>query len=43
VSTGDAKKQLLAELLDPQLLQWMEQGEKQKCEAWLHKRIGEKL
>jgi precorrin-2 dehydrogenase/sirohydrochlorin ferrochelatase len=42
VSTGDAKKQLLAELLDPQLLQWMEQGEKQKCEAWLHQRIGEK-
>jgi precorrin-2 dehydrogenase / sirohydrochlorin ferrochelatase len=31
VSTGDEKKQLLAELLDPQLLQWMEQGEKQKC------------
>ncbi|WP_045522282.1 precorrin-2 dehydrogenase/sirohydrochlorin ferrochelatase family protein [Neobacillus niacini] len=42
VSTGDAKKQLLAELLDPQLLQWMEQGQKQKCEAWLHQRIGEK-
>ncbi|WP_223588121.1 precorrin-2 dehydrogenase/sirohydrochlorin ferrochelatase family protein [Neobacillus bataviensis] len=39
--TGDAKKQLLAELLDPQLLQWMEQGEKQKCEAWLEQRIGE--
>ncbi|MEH7013227.1 NAD(P)-dependent oxidoreductase [Neobacillus niacini] len=42
MSTGDAKKQLLAELLDPQLLQWMEQGQKQKCEAWLHQRIGEK-
>lgn len=42
VFTGDAKKQLLAELLDPQLLQWMEQGEKQKCEAWLQQRIGEK-
>jgi len=40
--TGDEKKQLLAELLDPQLLQWMEQGEKQKCEAWLQQRIGEK-
>ncbi|MGG1679054.1 bifunctional precorrin-2 dehydrogenase/sirohydrochlorin ferrochelatase [Neobacillus sp. NRS-1170] len=39
--SGDAKKQLLAELLDPQLLQWMEQGEKQKCEAWLQQRIGE--
>src|SRR4051794_16217993 len=34
VFKGDAKKQVLAELLDPQLLQWMEQGEKQKCEAW---------
>lgn len=41
VFTGDAKKQLLAELLNPQLLQWMEQGEKQKCEAWLRQRIGE--
>lgn len=40
--TGDEKKQLLAELLDPQLLQWMEQGEKQKCEAWLQQRMGEK-
>jgi len=40
--TGDEKKQLLAELLEPQLLQWIEQGEKQKCEAWLLKRIGEK-
>ncbi len=38
---GDAKKQLLAELLDPQLLQWIEQGEKHKCEAWLQQRIGE--
>ncbi|MBM7587616.1 precorrin-2 dehydrogenase/sirohydrochlorin ferrochelatase [Bacillus pakistanensis] len=42
VFTGDLKKQLLAELLDPQILQWMEQGEKQKCEAWLEQRIGEK-
>ncbi|MCP3742041.1 precorrin-2 dehydrogenase/sirohydrochlorin ferrochelatase family protein [Rossellomorea sp. BNER] len=42
VFTGDLKKQLLAELLDPQILQWMEQGEKQKCEAWLQQRIGEK-
>jgi precorrin-2 dehydrogenase / sirohydrochlorin ferrochelatase len=42
VFTGDAKKQLLAELLDPQLLQWIKQGEKQKCEAWLQQRIGEK-
>ena len=38
---GDAKKQRLAELLDPQILQWFEQGEKQKCEAWLQQRIGE--
>ncbi|MDR7079021.1 precorrin-2 dehydrogenase/sirohydrochlorin ferrochelatase [Neobacillus niacini] len=42
MSKGDVKKQLLAELVDPQLLQWMEQGEKQKCEAWLQQRIGEK-
>ncbi|WHY03357.1 NAD(P)-dependent oxidoreductase [Neobacillus sp. DY30] len=42
VFTGDVKKQLLAELLDPQLLNWMEQGEKQKCEAWLQQLIGEK-
>ncbi|WP_394137219.1 hypothetical protein [Cytobacillus oceanisediminis] len=39
--TGDTKKQLLAELLDPQLLQWVEQGDAQKCEAWLFKRLGE--
>ncbi|MBG9586978.1 precorrin-2 dehydrogenase/sirohydrochlorin ferrochelatase family protein [Cytobacillus firmus] len=39
--TGNEKKQLLAELLDPQLLEWMEQGSVQKCEAWLHLRIGE--
>ncbi|PIC65009.1 siroheme synthase [Sporosarcina sp. P13] len=41
VFTGDAKKQVLAELLDPRLLQWMEQGENQKCEEWLQQRIGE--
>lgn len=41
VFTGDAKKQVLAELLDPKLLQWMEQGENQKCEEWLQQRIGE--
>lgn len=40
--TGNEKKQLLAELLDPQLLEWMEQGDKQKCEDWLLKRLGEK-
>ncbi|MBN8203233.1 MULTISPECIES: precorrin-2 dehydrogenase/sirohydrochlorin ferrochelatase family protein [Bacillaceae] len=40
--TGDEKKQLLAELLDPQILEWIEQGEKQKCEDRLLKRIGEK-
>ncbi|KML44505.1 precorrin-2 dehydrogenase/sirohydrochlorin ferrochelatase family protein [Cytobacillus firmus] len=40
--TGDEKKQLLAELLDPQILEWMEQGDKQKCEDWLLKRLGEK-
>ncbi|MEK3854171.1 precorrin-2 dehydrogenase/sirohydrochlorin ferrochelatase family protein [Cytobacillus sp. FSL H8-0458] len=40
--TGDEKKQLLAELLEPQLLEWMEQGNVQKCEDWLQQRIGEK-
>ncbi|MCS0787468.1 siroheme synthase [Cytobacillus firmus] len=39
--TGNEKKQLLAELLDPQVLEWVEQGDKQKCEAWLLKRLGE--
>lgn len=39
--TGDEKKQLLAELLDPQVLKWVEQGDMQKCEAWLLKRLGE--
>ncbi|WP_427037092.1 precorrin-2 dehydrogenase/sirohydrochlorin ferrochelatase family protein [Cytobacillus pseudoceanisediminis] len=39
--TGDEKKQLLAELLDPQVLEWVEQGDMQKCEAWLLKRLGE--
>ena len=41
VFDGDVKKQLLAELLDPQILQWFEQGEDQKCQAWLQQRIGE--
>lgn len=40
--TGDEKKQLLAELLNPQVLEWMEHGDKQKCEAWLLKLLGEK-
>lgn len=39
--TGNEKKQLLAELLDPQVLEWVEQGDMQKCEAWLLKRLGE--
>ncbi|ARD48116.1 siroheme synthase [Sporosarcina sp. P37] len=38
---GEAKKQVLAELLDPKLLDWMEQGKSQKCEEWLQQRIGE--
>jgi precorrin-2 dehydrogenase/sirohydrochlorin ferrochelatase len=38
--TGDPKKQLVAELLDSQVLEWMEQGEPDKCEAWLQQRIG---
>lgn len=39
--TGETKKQLLAELLNPNILQWIEQGERQKCEEWLNQRIGE--
>ncbi|MGE7545257.1 precorrin-2 dehydrogenase/sirohydrochlorin ferrochelatase family protein [Sporosarcina newyorkensis] len=41
VFSGDEKKQVLAELLGPKFLQWMEQGENQKCEEWLQQRIGE--
>ncbi|MCM3177809.1 precorrin-2 dehydrogenase/sirohydrochlorin ferrochelatase family protein [Cytobacillus horneckiae] len=41
VYTGAEKTQILAELLDPQLLQWVEQNEKQRCEAWLQQRLGE--
>lgn len=41
VCNGETKKQVLAELLDPKLLQWMEQGEPEKCEEWLQQRIGE--
>ncbi|MCM3584933.1 siroheme synthase [Mesobacillus maritimus] len=40
--TGDAKKQRLAELLDPRVLKWIEQGEKQKCDAWLQQCLGGK-
>lgn len=41
VFKGDKKKQVLCELLDPQILQWVEEGEKEKCEAWLQQLIGE--
>ncbi|MDF1509447.1 NAD(P)-dependent oxidoreductase [Robertmurraya sp. DFI.2.37] len=39
--SGEKKKQLLADLLEPQFLQWIEQGEKEKCNAWLQQKIGE--
>ncbi|GIN61175.1 NAD(P)-binding protein [Robertmurraya siralis] len=39
--SGEKKKQLLADLLEPQVLQWIEQGEKEKCNAWLQQKIGE--
>ncbi|MGM0901758.1 MAG: precorrin-2 dehydrogenase/sirohydrochlorin ferrochelatase family protein [Bacillota bacterium] len=42
VFTGDAKRQRLAELLDPRVLQWIERGEKQKCDAWLEQCLGGK-
>ncbi|WP_404328466.1 bifunctional precorrin-2 dehydrogenase/sirohydrochlorin ferrochelatase [Mesobacillus maritimus] len=42
VFTGDEKKQRLAELLNPRVLQWIEQGEKQKCDAWLERCLGGK-
>jgi len=40
--SGDTKKQMLGELLEPQLLEWIDQGEKEKCVAWLQQKIGER-
>lgn len=39
--SGDEKRALMAELLEPELLQWMEEGQAEKCQAWLKQRIGE--
>ena len=39
--SGEEKRERLAELLDPQLLQWAQQGEMEKCKEWLKKRLGE--
>lgn len=39
--SGDEKRALIAELLEPELLQWMEEGQAEKCQAWLKQRIGE--
>ncbi len=37
---GEEKKALLADLLNPQILQWTKQGEIEKCHAWLQQRLG---
>lgn len=39
--SGDEKRAVMAELLEPELLQWMEEGQAEKCQAWLKQRIGE--
>lgn len=39
--SGEEKRERLAELLDPQLLQWAQQGQMEKCEQWLKQRLGE--
>ncbi len=39
--SGKEKRKRLAELLDPQLLQWAQQGQMEKCKEWLKKRLGE--
>lgn len=39
--SGEEKRERLAELLDPQLLQWAQQGQMEKCKEWLKKRLGE--
>lgn len=41
VFEGEEKRERLAELLDPQLLQWIQQGELEKCQVWLQQRLGE--
>lgn len=39
--SGEQKRERLAELLNPQLLQWAQQGQMEKCKEWLKKRLGD--
>jgi len=41
--TGNQKKQLLIDLLEPQLLEWVKAGHIDKCEQWLQQRLGDSL
>ncbi|RUL55573.1 MULTISPECIES: bifunctional precorrin-2 dehydrogenase/sirohydrochlorin ferrochelatase [Lysinibacillus] len=38
---GEQKKQLLIDLLEPQLLEWVKEGRLDDCEKWLQQRLGE--
>lgn len=40
---GDSKKQLLIDLLEPQLLEWAKEGRLDQCENWLQQKLGEYL
>ncbi len=38
---GHEKRQLLIDLLEPQLLEWIKNGRLDKCEQWLQQRLGD--
>ncbi|MEK4423674.1 precorrin-2 dehydrogenase/sirohydrochlorin ferrochelatase family protein [Solibacillus sp. FSL K6-1523] len=38
---GEEKAQLLTQLLEPQLLEWVKEGRLHKCEEWLQQRLGD--
>lgn len=38
---GPKKREHLAELMNPRLLEWVEQGQVEKCEQWLKQQLGE--
>ncbi|ATP38684.1 siroheme synthase [Solibacillus sp. R5-41] len=38
---GDEKAQLLTQLLEPQLLEWVKEGRLDECEEWLQQRLGD--
>lgn len=39
--SGEKRREQLAALVEPQLLQWVEQGQIDKCEQWLQQQLGE--